>query len=173
MTTLCDRQTAVLAILFLSAVALMPLMAAPAEAQKGDKAAPAEGSPWQVRCGNSGGGMRCRAVQTVVLRKTRKRLLSVRVSRPANGETALMVTLPHGLFLPTGVFWQVDDAKAEKLRVQTCNAAGCYAGMPLGSQRVDAMKRGSKLVISFQDLQKKKVVVPLSLRGFTDAMAKL
>ncbi len=174
MTTLRKRQGMTVVILFVSAVAFLLLMVASSAAQKAGKAAPAaSGSPWQVRCQNDGAGMNCRAVQTIVLRKTRKRLLSVRVSRPAAGETAMMITLPHGLYLPAGVSWKIDETKEEQIKVQTCNATGCYAGVPLGSQRIEALKRGGKLIISFENLKKQKVQVPVSLTGFTDAMAKL
>jgi len=174
MTILCEDQHAGLAALFFAAVFFMPLMALPVAAQEAGKVArTASSSPWQVRCGNRGGGMRCRAIQTIVLRKSRKRLLSLRVTRPKEGAAALMVTLPHGLFLPGGVSWRVDGGRPSTLEIQTCDGRGCYAGMPLDAQRLGTLKRGGQLVIGFQDIEKRKVQVPVSLKGFTDAVAKL
>jgi len=168
----CDFSSAM--ALFLFCVAISQPVARPAIAQKGDKAAlETAGSAWQVRCADAGAGLRCRAVQTIILRKTRKRLLSVRVSRPAGGEAALIVTLPHGLFLPAGISWRIDEGEEGRLTVQTCNVGGCYAGMPLGDKQLGALKRGGKLIISFQDLNKKQVQVAVSLRGFTDAVARI
>ena len=155
-------------------VIFMQLMVANSSAQSANKAdAEKSASAWHVRCNDSGSGMRCRASQTIALRKSRKRLLAVRVTRPSDAKAAMMIHLPHGLFLPAGVSWQVDDAARGELTVQTCDKRGCYAGMPLSAQRLEALKRGARLTLSFQNLEKRTVRVPVSLKGFTAAIAKL
>jgi len=67
----------------------------------------------------------------------------------------------------------VDDAARGELTVQTCDKRGCYAGMALSAQRLEALKRGARLTLSFQNLEKRTVRVPVSLKGFTAAIAKL
>ena len=71
------------AYLLLAVVAYLQLWIASAAAQGADKAdAKKSASAWHVRCNDNGRGMRCRASQTIALRKSRKRLLAVRVTRP-------------------------------------------------------------------------------------------
>ena len=160
--------------LMFTAVIFMQLLVVQSSAQSADETdAQTSTSAWHVRCNDSGSGMRCRASQTIALRKSRKRLLAVRVTRPSDAKAAMMMHLPHGLFLPAGVSWQVDDAARGELTVQTCDKRGCYAGMALSAQRLEALKRGARLTLSFQNLEKRTVRVPVSLKGFTAAIAKL
>lgn len=153
--------------------------AAPAQKKaKSGKAAPKEaantGPGWAVRCDNAGQGLACKAMQTIVLAQTRQLLLSVSVSKPGKDKTApVLLQLPHGLFNPAGVSLSIDDAKAEKLPIQTCDAKGCYAGTALSSKKIAAMTKGGKLSVVFQDLKKQNITVPVPLKGFAEAFKKL
>jgi len=127
-----------------------------------------------VQCANPGAKLACKAMQTIVIAKTRQLLLSVSVSRPADGkDLAMLVHLPHGLFNPAGVTMGVDDTSPETLPIQTCDAQGCYAGAPLTSAKLIAMTKGSKLNIAFQDLKKQTIKVPVPLKGLDEALTKL
>ncbi len=85
----------------------------------------------------------------------------------------MLIHLPHGLFNPAGVTLGVDDQKPEKLQIQTCDAKGCYAGAPITADRLAAMSKGKTLNVVFQDLKKKKITVPVPLKGFDVAYKKL
>ncbi len=144
--------------------------ATPAAPQKGPQKAPG----WSVRCTNPGKGLTCKATQTIVLGKTRKLLLSISVSKPKEGKNAAMLLhLPHGLFNPAGVTMGIDGAKPETLVIQTCDAKGCYAGAPITREKLTAMTTGAKLNVTFQNLKKQKIVVPVPLKGFAQAYKKL
>jgi invasion protein IalB len=139
------------------------------------KKAAANNEPgWSVRCDNEGQGLVCKAVQTVLLAKTRQRLISVSISKPGKGKKApMLLQLPHGLFNPAGVTVRVDKAKPQKLEIQTCDANGCYAGTTLTPDVLAAMSKGGRLGVVFQDLKKQNITVPVSLKGFGEAFKKL
>jgi invasion protein IalB len=173
------RVAVVLAVLTCAAAvrAQEPKKKAPAAAPA-QQAAPqnsAQAAPgWAVRCNNAGQGLVCKAVQTIVLAKTRQLLLSIAVNRPAEGKNGTMLLqLPHGLYNPAGVKLSVDDGAAEALEIQTCDAKGCYAGAPVTPEKQVAMIKGTKLNVVFQDLKKQNITVPVPLKGFEEAFNKL
>ena len=101
-------------------------------------------------------------------------MLSVSVSKSREGKNAAMLLhLPHGLFNPAGVAMGIDGAKPETLVIQTCDAKGCYAGAPLTPDKLAAMRKGTKFNVTFQNLKKQKIVVPVPLTGFAEAFKKL
>ena len=148
--------------------------APPATRQQAPQKVPQKAPGWSVRCTNPGKGLTCKATQTIVLGKKRKLLLSISLSKPTEGKNAVMLLrLPHGLFNPAGVLMGVDGAKAETLAIQTCDAKGCYAGAPVTPKKLAAMNTGTKLNVTFQNLKKQKIVVPVPLTGFAEAYKKL
>jgi invasion protein IalB len=164
----------------LLAVALLftviPIAGAGAQDKKpAPKANTAKQAPgWSVRCDDAGKGLRCRAMQSIVLAKTRQLLLSVAVSKPAKSKNGTMLLhLPHGLYNPAGVTVAVDAAKPEALQIQTCDAKGCYAGTALTPDKLAAFTKGTKLNVVFEDLKKQKITVPVPLKGFDEAFKKL
>jgi invasion protein IalB len=93
-------------------------------------------------------------------------LLSISVRIPTNSKTgAMMLHLPHGMFLPDGVTLAIDTNAAQKQPIQTCEQKGCYAGLPIES--------GKTLSIVFKSLEKQDITVPISLSGFKEAYQKL
>ena len=171
----------------LSAVLTVQLLTAVAWAQdgkdKGKADAPRPGDAkgqaapkpgWAVSCNNPGTGLTCAAGQTIVAAGTNKMLLRVTVSKAASDPNAgMMIHLPHGLFNPAGVSVRVDEQKPETIQIQTCDGAGCYAGLPVTAERLKALRNGTVLNIQFQDLRKNNITVPVPLLGFADAYAKL
>ena len=144
--------------------------AAPA-AQDTKKATPG----WTVQCADAGQGLVCKAVQSIALAKTRQLLASVTVTKPAgaNKTGTILIRLPLGIFNPAGVTVSIDDGKPEALKIQTCDAKGCYAGGPITLEKLAAMRKGTTLKLVFQNLRKKPVTMPVPLKGFEAAYAKL
>ena len=129
---------------------------------------------WLVQCDGSGAALECRTSQTILLQQTGQLLISAVVRKPPKGEgPALMLHLPHGLFLPAGATLQVDTAKPVQIAIQTCDQKGCYAGVPLAKELLAGMQKAEKLIVTFQDLQKQTITVPMPLAGFTDAFQKM
>jgi len=145
----------------------------PAPAQQTRPAQP-PAQAWSVDCADAGQGLACKAVQTIVLAETRQLLLSVAVSKPEGDKgAAMLLHLPLGLFNPAGATISIDEVAPEAPQIQTCDNQGCYAGAALTPERLAAMSKGTKLNVTFQDLKKQKIVVPVPLKGFEAAFKKL
>jgi invasion protein IalB len=144
--------------------------AAPA-APPAEAAAP--GPNWQVNCEGEGDARRCTVLQNLVADQGQgqQRLLTVMVQPGADNQPALLLALPHGLFLPAGVQLQVDKGEAEKLVIQTADQNGSYAGTALETAMLDRLKAGSTLEVTFQSAQQQAVTVPVTLAGFSAAFA--
>jgi len=129
---------------------------------------------WVLNCATPQKKLRCKVSQSVVLGKTGQLLISVTVRKPEKSKPpAMMIHLPHGLYLPAGVSVAFDKGKTEKIPVQTSDAKGAYAGLPLTGNHLKALQTGKTLTITFQNLKKKNIVVPLPLNGFSESFKKL
>ncbi len=147
-----------------------------ATAQKAKPAKKSAASPagWSVKCADRGKSLECKAQQTITVRKTRKRLLTVSVGPAEKGKSGtVLLHMPHGLYLPDGVKFGIDASKPQSLEVQTCDAGGCYAAAKLEARDLTAMQSGKKLAISFKNLGKRQITVEMPLAGFSAAYKKL
>ena len=70
---------------------------------------------------------------------------------------------------PVAGFKLVDANAPKALDLQTCDRTACYAETGLPAELVAAMQGGQKLNITFQNMQKQPVTLPMSLIGFTAA----
>jgi invasion protein IalB len=149
-----------------------PKEKAKAPAQKAQKQptqkaqASASRTEWNVTCQSAANdkGLNCRMSRAVVLKEKRKLLLRVTVSLPAETKKpSLLIQLPHGLFLPAGAKVGIDDKKPKQLVLQTCDQKGCYAASPIPDEQLAAMKKGQRLKVIFQNLQKKPITVAMVL----------
>jgi len=148
---------------------------APADKAVAAQAAPeAPTVPWIVNCASTGGQVACEASQRLVVQKTGQLLLAVTVRIPPESKTAaMMLHLPHGLFLPDGVTLDVDGKGSKKQEVQTCDQRGCYAGLPIDEAYLKELQSGKTMTVAFRNLQKEEVRVPIALSGFKEAYGKL
>jgi invasion protein IalB len=131
---------------------------------------------WSARCVNNPEGqiVDCRVTQNIALTKTGQRLLAVVVRIPRDtGAPAMTLNLPHGLFLPAGTTLQIDKATPKELVIDTCDSKGCYASLDVDNELLMILKKGSTLTVTFQNLAKQPIVVPVTLVGFTAAFAKI
>jgi len=152
-----------------------PPAAAPAE----NGAAPANTPPppgWAARCGSASrdAPLECAIEQSAVLPRTGQLVILVNIRVPADTHTpSALIQLPLGLNLPGGAKLQVDDGATTDLQIQTCEARGCYAGTAIAPDLLAAMKSGKQLKISFQNLNKEILTVPLPLADFATAYDKI
>jgi invasion protein IalB len=153
--------------------------APPAAAPADSGAAPANASPppgWTARCGSASrdAPLECAIEQSAVLPRTGQLVILVNIRVPADTHTpSALVQLPLGLNLPGGAKLQVDDGMAADMQIQTCEARGCYAGTTIAPDLLAAMKSGKQLKISFQNLNKETLTVPLPLADFAAAYDKI
>jgi invasion protein IalB len=131
---------------------------------------------WAARCtsGSRDAPLECAIEQTAVLSKTGQLLVLVNVRVPSDTHAPVaLVQLPLGLNLPVGAKLQVDDGKAVDLPIQTCENRGCYASTPITPELLAAFKSGKQLKISFQNLGKETITIPMPLADFPAAYDKI
>jgi invasion protein IalB len=151
----------------------------PAPAPAADNATAANTPPppgWAARCGSASrdAPLECAIEQSAVLPRTGQLVILVNIRVPADTHTpSAMIQLPLGLNLPGGAKLQVDDGAATDMQIQTCEARGCYAGTTIAPDLLAAMKTGKQLKISFQNLNKETLTVPLPLADFAAAYEKI
>lgn len=139
-------------------------------------AKPADANPWAVNCssGSATTELQCQLSQNLTEAKTGQRVLTVTVRRDnGNGSLAMLLALPHGLFLPSGASFQIDQGQKTTIAIQTSDQNGAYAATPLSADLIKAMKSGTNLNIGMESVTRKPVTIPVSLAGFTAAVAKL
>jgi invasion protein IalB len=131
---------------------------------------------WAARCGSASrdAPLECAIEQSAVLPRTGQLVILVNIRVPADTHTpSALIQLPLGLNLPGGAKLQVDDGAATDMQIQTCEARGCYAGTTIAPDLLAAMKSGKQLKISFQNLNKEILTVPLPLADFAAAYDKI
>lgn len=118
--------------------------------------------------------LECRMEQRAVLKQTGQIVASVTIRVPADTrKPVLMVRVPLGLSIESGVTLAVDGAKGRSLPIQTCDGGGCYAGAPLPADLLSALSKGNELDIVFQNLEKAPIKLVMPLAGFTDAFGRI
>jgi invasion protein IalB len=65
------------------------------------------------------------------------------------------------------------DGKVVDLQVQTCEPRGCYASTPIAPDLLAALKSGKQLKVSFQNLAKETMTVPMPLADFAAAYDRI
>ena len=151
----------------------------PTPTPQADAAAPANTPAppvWVARCSSASRDAppECAVEQTAVLTKTGQLivLLNIRVASDTRQPVAV-IQLPLGLNLPAGAKLQVDDGKVSDLQIQTCEQRGCYANSPIPAEMLAAMKSGKQLKVSFQNLGKETITIPMPLTDFAAAYDKI
>ncbi|WP_258590735.1 invasion associated locus B family protein [Mesorhizobium sp. AR07] len=165
-------------IIRLGMLALVLSAAGPALAEDAKPAQPkpADANPWAVNCssGSANAELQCQVSQNLTESKSGQRVLTVTVRRDSgNGGLAMLLALPHGLFLPSGASFQIDQGQKTTLAIQTSDQNGAYAATPLSADLIKAMKSGTNLNIGMESVTRKPVTIPVSLAGFKAAVAKL
>jgi invasion protein IalB len=131
---------------------------------------------WAARCNSASreAPLECAIEQTAVLSKTGQLLVLVNIRVPSDTHTPVaLVQLPLGLDLPGGAKLQVDDGKPTDLQIQTCENRGCFAGLPVAPDLLATLKSGKQLKVSFQNLAKETITIPMPLADFAAAYDKI
>jgi invasion protein IalB len=154
--------------------AAQPAPTSPAPQQQGDAGAPSPG--WAARCTSVSrdAPLECAIEQSAVLTKTGQLIVLINIRIPADTRTPVaLIQLPLGLNLPVGAKLQVDEGKTVDLQIQTCENRGCYASTPISADLLAALKSGKQLKISFQNMAKEAIAIPMPLTDFAAAYDKI
>lgn len=149
---------------------------APAPAAPHADAAPANNAGWVARCTSASrdAPLECAMEQTAVLSKTGQLIVLVNIRVPGDTRVPVaLIQLPLGLNLPVGAKLQVDDGKSVDVAIQTCEARGCYVNAPIPADILAALKSGKQLKVSFQNLAKETITIPMPLTDFAAVYDKI
>ncbi|MGE3226117.1 MAG: invasion associated locus B family protein [Parvibaculaceae bacterium] len=132
--------------------------------------------PWTSTCTSPGRGLaaECALQQRAILNKTRRVIGMITIRVPSETKRpVMMIQTPLGLFLPAGVDVDVDGDMAQNYPFQSCNGNGCYVGFPIPDKLLARMFKGGRLNVSFQYVSRKRLTLPMSLVGFSEAYDRI
>ncbi|MDR1828823.1 MAG: invasion associated locus B family protein [Methylobacteriaceae bacterium] len=123
--------------------------------------------PWLLTCT----GDACRLSQRLAV-ETNKEVVFALTIVPGEKKTEPVgiVSFPLGGYIAPGVELRVDDRKAYKILVETCNASGCHAGFSFTPALLREFQRGREASFRLWTDKAKSVDIAVSLEAFTAAM---
>lgn len=137
---------------------------------------PLAASAWQVICRlenkiATAPADRCRMAQTIVTAETETPLLLARIY--VDPEPLMLLSTPLNIFLKSGLTLSVDGSRSTSYAFEVCNEEGCHLGIPMDTNLVNAFKRGNIAEFTYADATGARIVLPMSLTGFTRGWGEL
>ncbi|MBS7805777.1 invasion associated locus B family protein [Rhizobiales bacterium TNE-4] len=133
-------------------------------------AASANAQPaWSARCASISrqAPLECTLDQQVVVQATRQQISFISVRVPGDTrQPVMMIQLPLGLYLPAGLTLQIDEGKAQVLAIQSCDQRACYVGLPVAPDLLDSLKKGQRLNLAMQTMNREPVTIVHPLAEF-------
>lgn len=127
---------------------------------------------WGVQCGSQSrtAPLSCKAEQQLVLAESNQLFVKVTVNVTGDDKKpSMVIQVPQGLHLPSGIKLQFDDNKAETQQVETCEGNACYIVITDAKRIIVSMKGGNKMKLSFKNMSRDDIEAVLPLDGFSDA----
>jgi len=159
------------ASMLLTAAVTIPLQSAFAKPEHGAKY-----QDWTINCEQQEDAdtEQCFIVQQRILKDGGGTVLLIHAGYPiGQGELFAQFTLPLGILLPPGMGLQIDEDELKRFPVQTCGPNGCKTMVKMDEALLSALKTGIEAKVSFYDISRTEVTIPVSLRGFTAALRAL
>ena len=132
---------------------------------------------WGYKCDKSPDGKQelCYVFQNVTKKEGGQLVLGARIAyREGQGDPLVVVTVPLGSLIPPGAALVMEGIEPVKLAYFLCANEGCTTvATPLSPDMVTAMKKGNQAVVRVAAPNKQVVGLPLSLKGFSKALASL
>ncbi len=130
-------------------------------------------SPWRVECGSDGTALNCSAIQEATRANERQTFAAVAVRTDASSKTSsMLIQVPLGVNLLEPIEFRIDNGAVEKQVFQTCTPVGCFASLQVNDKLMGALRRGTVLKLTVQDVAKRPITVDVSLMGFSQAVDK-
>lgn len=155
------------------------------QAEPAPAASPRDGQQiqdWTLRCAQPSPDQPevCEMFQRQVDEQGNEVLRAVIGKLPNNPNPGFLIILPLGISLPAGTFVRIDDGKEVAVPVERCVAhgfQGCRVELLLDPDLMALLKRGRQATVGFhaydREGQVQRVDVPISLLGFTAALAEV
>ena len=131
---------------------------------------------WDVRCFPVKSASPCDAYFATVRKQTGQRVSSVSIAYvPAQDRYVMQVAAPLGLSIPDGLVIKAGSFSTGKLQFRRCDQGGCYVETEIDNKLIDSLKKadGSESNIGVVSADGKTLALPLSFKGFGDAIADL
>jgi invasion protein IalB len=129
---------------------------------------------WVVRCFPIKAPARCDLFQATLDKATQRRIVSVSIAyAPSTNFYAAKIIVPLEVRLDAGVVVTADKFTSAAMAYTRCEADGCYMEDRIDAaliKNLDGAKSGSIMVKSVPG---GRVILPLSLRGFSDALSAM
>ena len=165
---------------FVGVVVLMLLLTEGPGVARGAAGDPVDGAKfedWSISCEQVEGGEpaeQCFIVQQRILKEGGGTVLMIHAGYPGSGEELFaQFTLPLGILLPLGMELQIDELDVKRFPIQTCGPNGCKTMVKMDESLLGALKTGAEAKITFYDIARTPVTIPISLNGFTAALRAL
>ncbi|WP_281978052.1 invasion associated locus B family protein [Pseudorhizobium flavum] len=150
-------------------------------AKKGGRGQPTETAeagkklkPWTVRCATAVADqpVTCQMYQTLADSKTGTRMIAVSIRKQPQG-MSMVLAMPHGLYIPGGVAYQIDSGPKKSIPIAASDKQGVYATLPVDDGLLAAMKRGNTFRVMLSAPNQRQFAIPMTLSGFTAAAEEL
>jgi invasion protein IalB len=111
--------------------------------------------------------------QQILDQRTRQSVLQLHLGRAPSGKGYnMVVVLPLGVTVPSGIAIQIGDAKRNVAFTQ-CLPGGCLAPLAVDDALLAKMKSTQEGRVGVVDRVGKTVAIPFSLKGFAPAFEKM
>jgi len=131
---------------------------------------------WLLACGGEGLlEEQCYIYQNIFIQDSGLRILAITAGFLGQDNSAwLFFTLPLGVFLPSGMAFNIDDGEEIRPQIRICVADGCKGSIKLDEKLIDMFKKGKAGKVFFLDGNtQKQLTVGFSLKGFSKAFNAL
>lgn len=116
----------------------------------------------------------CTVVYVAINTETDKPFMKINVGYPPDAQVPRAVfAVPLVVDLPPGLTLQIDAGEAVVLPFEICNPGGCQVHVELKRALLSQMQQGAGGKIILQVPPQRKLTVPFSLKGFSEALATL
>lgn len=131
---------------------------------------------WQIICKAPPPGAKnevCALVQSVTAEDRNNVGLTVYFQKFTNGTRVLRVFAPLGVLLPPGLGLKIDDKDVGHAPFLRCHTFACYAQVVAEDSLVEQLKTGKTAVFIIFQSEEAGIGIPISLKGFAQALAGL
>ena len=159
-----------------AAAAAPPAPPAPPATDPADGVVRGQHGDWQVVCKPPPPGAKtevCALVQSVTAQDRNNVGLTIYFQRFSNGTQVLRVFAPLGVLLPPGVGLKIDDADVGHAPFHRCQSFACYAQVTVDEKLLGQLSTGKTAIFIIFQTEEAGIGIPISLAGFTDAVAAL
>jgi invasion protein IalB len=147
-----------------------------ASAQAPDGTVKSQHGDWQVVCkppAQGAKGETCALVQSVTAEDRNNVGLTVYFQKFQNGSRVLRVFAPLGVLLPPGLGLKIDDRDVGHAPFLRCHSFACYAQVVVEDPLVEQLRTGKTAVFIIFQTEEAGIGIPISLKGFQEALATL